>query len=104
MTFQYPTPPDPSTSYMEVMRYKNATENLEKEGSLPKHSLLNKWFIINVCELAFGEDAHLKYTPREIFEKLEEFSKDAQAYTDLLEEHDIKVHIDDMEYQRQCSH
>ena len=104
MTFQYPTPPDPSISYVDVMLYKRATEDLDKEGTLFKDSTLNLWFIINVCELALGEDAHLKYTPREIFEKLEEFSKDAQAYTDLLEEHDVKVHIDDMEYQRQCSH
>ena len=104
MSFDYPTPPDPAVEYWEAKHYRNAIDNYDKEGALFEDPMLRGWFVDNVCELAFGEDAQLKYSPREIFEKLEEFSNDALAYTDLLEEHDVRQELDDMEYQRQCSH
>ena len=104
MSFDYPTPPDPAVEYWEAKHYQRAIDNFDKEGGLVNCPTLEAWFLSNVCELAFGEDSKMRYSPREIFEKLEEFSKDAQAYTDLLEEHEVRQELDDMEYQRQCSH
>ena len=104
MSFNYPTPPDPAVEYWEAKHYRRAIDSYDEEGGLINQPQLRAWFVDNVCELAFGEDAQLKYSPREIFEKLEEFSKDAQAFSDMCEEHDCRVELDDMEYQRQCSH
>ena len=104
MSFDYPTPPDPAVEYWEAKHYQRAIDDFDKEGGLVNSPMLSAWFLSNVCELAFGEDSKMRYSPREIFEKLEEFSKDAQAYTDLLEEHEVRQELDDMEYQRQCAH
>ena len=35
-------------------------------------SQLKHWFVINVCDVILGEDAMYRYSPRELFEKLEE--------------------------------
>ena len=105
MSFQFGTIPDPDKDgIMEVHHYRRAVDDYEREGALMDSPMIHGWFVYNVVELALGEDAILKYSPREIFEKLEEYSKDAQAFTDMCEEHDCRVTLDDMEYQRQCSH
>ena len=105
MTFQFGTIPDSlKDGIMEVHHYKRAVDDYERDGALMDSPMLKHWFVINVCDVLLGEDAMDKYSPQELFEKLEEFSKDAQAYTDLLEEHDVKVEIDDMEHLRQCSY
>ena len=104
MSFQFGPVPDPEESIMEVHHYRREVNAYEEDGGLINNPMLKHWFVINVCDVLLGEDAMYKYSPQELFEKLEEFSKDAKAYTDLLEEHDVKVHIDDMEYQRQCNH
>jgi hypothetical protein len=104
MSFQFPTPPDASTELMELNHYKHAMDAYDTDAGLMDDNRLRGWFLDNVCELAFGEDAMYNYSPREIFEKLEEFSKDAQKWTDILEEHDVKEYNKEMEYQRQCSY
>ena len=45
-----------------------------------------------------GTDSHI------ILMDLSNSKYSGRQAADLLEEHDVKVHIDDMEYQRQCSH
>ena len=106
MTFQFGPIPDPDKDgIMEVHHYRQAVDDYEKDGGLfTGEPMLKHWFVLNVCDVLLGEDAMYKYSPRELFEKLQEFSKDAQAFTDMCEEHDCRVDLDDMEYQRQCSH
>ena len=106
MTFQFGTIPDPDKDgIMEVHHYRQAVDDYEKDGGLfTGEPMLKHWFVLNVCDELLGEDAMYRYSPRELFEKLQEFSKDAQAFTDMCEEHDCRVDLDDMEYQRQCSH
>ena len=106
MTFQFGPIPDPDKDgIMEVHHYRRAVDDYEKDGGLfDGEPMLKHWFVINVCDVLLGEDAMYKYSPRELFEKLQEFSKDAQAFSDMCEEHDCRVELDDMEYQRQCSH
>ena len=105
MSFKFPTPPNMNINSPAKLHYvKYAAEQSDVEGGLVDNPTLQAWFIDNVCELAFGDDAMSRYSAKEIFERLEEFSNDALAWTEMKEEHDVKVHIDDMDYQRQCSH
>ena len=104
MSFHFGPTPDPEESIMEVYHYKNAVDDYERDGALMDSPMLKHWFVINVCDELLGEDAMYKYSPQELFEKLQEFSKDAQAFSEMCEEHDCRVTQDDMEYQRQCSH
>ena len=104
MSFQFGTIPDPEESLMEVYHYKNAVDDYERDGALQDSPMLKHWFVINVCDVLLGEDAMYKYSPQELFEKLEEYSKDAQAHRDMCEDYEIGKLGDDMEYQRQCSH
>ena len=104
MSFQFGPTPDPEESLMEVYHYKNAVDDYERDGALQDSPMLKHWFVINVCDVLLGEDAMYKYSPQELFEKLEEFSKDANAYTNLLEEHDVREQADELDYLRQCSY
>ena len=105
MSFHFGTPPDPDKDgIMECHHYRTNVDAYDVDGGLMDNPQLKHWFVINVCDVILGEDAMYKYSPRELFEKLQEFSKDAQAFSDMCEEHDCRVQIDDMEYQRQCSH
>ena len=106
MTFQFGTIPDPEEEgILAVHHYRDAVDDYEKDGGLfDGEPMLKHWFVINVCDVLLGEDAMYKYSPQELFEKLEEFSKDAQAHRDMCEEHEIGKLGDDMEYQRQCSY
>ena len=105
MSFHFGTPPDPDKDgIMECHHYRNAVDAYDRDGGLMDDPMLKHWFVINVCDVLLGEDAMYKYSPRELFEKLEEFSKDAQAHRDMCEEHEIGKLGDDMDYQRQCSY
>ena len=105
MTFQFgPIPDRDKDGYMEVYHYKRAVDDYERDGALMDSPMLHGWFVYNVVELVFGESAILDRSPREIFEKLEEYKKDAKAFSDMCEEHDCRVELDDMDYQRQCAH
>ena len=105
MTFQFGPIPDPDKDgIMEVHHYRRAVDDYDRDGALMDSPMMHGWFVYNVVELVFGESAILNRSPREIFEKLEEYKKDAQAYNDMCEEHDCRVTLDDMEYQRQCSY
>ena len=106
MTFQFGPIPDPDKDgIMEVHHYRRAVDDYDVDGGLfTGEPMLKHWFVINVCDELLGEDAMYKYSPQELFEKLEEFSKDAQAWSDMCEEHEIGKLGDDMEYQRQCSY
>ena len=105
MTFQFGTIPDPDKDgIMEVHHYRNNVDAYETDGGLVNNPMLKHWFVINVCDELLGEDSMYRYSARELFEKLQEFSKDAQAWSDMCEEYDVSVELDDMEYQRQCCH
>ena len=105
MAFQFGPIPDPDKDgMMEVYHYRNNVNNYETDGALMDNPMLKHWFVINVCDELLGEDAMYKYSPRDLFEKLREFSADAQKWTDMAEEHEIGKLGDDMEYQRQCSY
>ena len=106
MTFQFGPIPDPEEEgILAVHHYRDAVDDYEKDGGLfDGEPMLKHWFVLNVCDVLLGEDAMYKYSPRELFEKLQEFSKDAQAFSDMCEEHDCRVTHDDMDYQRQCSY
>ena len=105
MTFKFGPTPDPDEALMEVYHYKRAVDDYDRDGALMDSPMLHGWFVYNVVELAMGSsDAILTMSPRDIFEKLEEFSKDAQAHRDMCEDYEIGKLGDDMEYQRQCSH
>ena len=86
MTFQFGPIPDPDKDgIMEVHHYRRAVDDYDRDGALMDSPMLHGWFVYNVVELALGEDAILKYSPREIFEKLEEMSTSHQEYIDLME-------------------
>ena len=105
MSFQFGPTPDPDEGLMEIYHYRDAVDDYEIDGALfTGEPRLKHWFVINVCDVLLGEDAMYKYSPRELFEKLEELSKDAQAHRDMCEDYEIGKLGDDMEYQRQCSH
>ena len=106
MTFQFGPIPDPDKDgIMEVHHYRQAIEDYDKDGGLfDGEPMLKHWFVLNVCDVLLGEDAMYRFSPRELFEKLVEFSNDAQKWTDILEEHDVKEYNKEMEYQRQCSY
>ena len=106
MSFQFGPVPDPDKDgIMEVHHYRQAVDDYEKDGGLfDGEPMLKHWWVINACDVLLGEDAMYRYSPRELFEKLQEFSKDAQAFSDMCEEHDCRVELDDMDYQRQCAH
>ena len=106
MSFQFGPIPDPDKDgIMEVHHYRQAVDDYEKDGGLfDGEPMLKHWWVINACDVLLGEDAMYRYSPRELFEKLQEFSKDAQAFSDMCEEHDCRVELDDMDYQRQCAH
>ena len=105
MTFQFGPIPDPDKDgIMEVHHYRRAVDDYERDGALFDSPMLKHWFVINVCDELLGEDAMYKFSPQELFEKLQEFSKDAKAFSDMCEEHDCRVELDDMDYQRQCAH
>ena len=86
MTFQFGPIPDPDKDgIMEVYHYRRAVDDYDRDGALMDSPMLHGWFVYNVVELALGEDAILKYSPREIFEKLEEMSTSHQEYIDLMD-------------------
>ena len=86
MTFQFGPIPDPDKDgIMEVHHYRRAVDDYDRDGALMDSPMLHGWFVYNVVELALGEDAILKYSPREIFEKLEEMSTSHQEYIDLMD-------------------
>ncbi len=91
MTFQYGTPPDPDKDgIMECYHYRNAVNDYDKDGGLVNSPMLAHWFLRNVCDVILGEDAMYKYSPRELFEKLEEISTSHDEYTNLQECNDAK--------------
>mgnify|MGYP003144409709 CR=1 FL=1 len=105
MTFQFGTIPDPDKDgIMEVHHYRQAVEDYDKDGALMDSPMLKHWFVINVCDVLLGEDAMYSRSPRDLYDRLVEFSNDAQKWTDMVEEHDVKEYNADMEYQRQCSY
>ena len=106
MSFQFGPIPDPDKDgIMEVHHYRQAVDDYEKDGGLfDGEPMLKHWWVINACDVLLGEDAMYRYSPRELFEKLQEFSKDAQAFSDMCEDHNCRVELDDMDYQRQCAH
>ena len=106
MSFQFGPVPDPDKDgIMEVHHYRQAVDDYEKDGGLfDGEPMLKHWWVINACDVLLGEDAMYRYSPRELFEKLQEFSKDAQAFSDMCEDHNCRVELDDMDYQRQCAH
>jgi hypothetical protein len=86
MTFQFGPVPDPDKDgIMECHHYRRAVDDYDRDGALMDSPMLHGWFVYNVVELALGEDAILKYSPREIFEKLEEMSTSHQEYVDLMD-------------------
>ena len=86
MTFQYGTPPDPDKDgIMEVYHYRNNVDAYEEDGGLVNNPMLKHWFVLNVCDVLLGEDAMYKYSPRELFEKLEEMSTSHEEYQNMLE-------------------
>ena len=85
MSFQFGTPPDPEESIMEVHHYRREVNAYEEDGGLVNNPMLKHWFVLNVCDVLLGEDAMYKYSPRELFEKLEEISTSHDEYTNLQE-------------------
>ena len=87
MTFQFGTIPDPDKDgIMEVHHYRRAVDDYEKDGGLfTGEPMLKHWFVINVCDVIFGEDAMYERSPRDLFEKLQEISPPHQEYIDLME-------------------
>ena len=87
MTFQFGPPPDPDKDgYLEVCHYRDAIEDYDKDGALfTGEPMLKHWFVINVCDVILGEDAMYRFSPREIFEKLQEISTSHEEYTNLME-------------------
>jgi len=105
MTFQYGQIPDPDKDgIMEVHHYRRAVDDYDRDGALFDSPMLKHWFVINVCDVLLGEDAMYSRSPRDLYDKLVEFSNDAQKWTDMVEEHDVKEYNKDMDYQRQCSY
>ena len=87
MRFQFGPVPDPDKDgIMEVHHYRQAVDDYEKDGGLfDGEPMLKHWWVINACDVLLGEDAMYRYSPRELFEKLQEFSKDAQAFSDMCD-------------------
>mgnify|MGYP003136253012 FL=1 len=87
MSFQYGPPPDPDKEgIMELHHYRQAVDDYDKDGGLfTGEPMLKHWFVINVCDVLLGEDAMYKYSPRELFEKLEEISTSHEEYQNMLE-------------------
>ena len=77
MTFQFGTPPDPDKEgIMELAHYRQAVDDYDKDGGLfTGEPMLKHWFVINVCDVLLGEKAMYKYSPRELYEKLQEMSE-----------------------------
>ena len=86
MSFQFGPPPDPDKDgIMECHHYHNSIEAYDRDGGLMDASQLTPWFVINACDVILGEDAMYKYSPRELFEKLEEISTSHEEYQNELE-------------------
>ena len=87
MSFQYGPPPDPDKDgIMECHHYRQAVEDYDKDGGLfTGEPMLKHWFVINVCDVLLGEDSMYRYSPRELFEKLEEMSTSHEEYQNMLE-------------------
>ena len=47
-------------------------------------------FVEQLCDIIGGEDAMYKYSPRELFEKLEEMSTSHEEYQNMLECRDAR--------------
>lgn len=103
MSFIFPDA-DKDADLMTLHHHKTAINAYETDGALMDNPMLKNWFVMNVCDVLLGEDAMYRFSPRELFEKLEEYSKDAQAWSDMCEEHESRHELDEMEYQRQCHH
>ena len=87
MTFQFGPPPDPDKDgIMELHHYRQAVDDYDKDGGLfTGEPMLRFWFVLNACDVILGEDAFYKYSPRELFEKLEEMSTSHEEYQNMLE-------------------
>ena len=87
MSFQFGPPPDPDKDgIMELHHYRQAVEDYDKDGGLfTGEPMLKHWFVVNACDVILGEDAFYKYSPRELFEKLEEISTSHEEYQNELE-------------------
>ena len=87
MSFQFGPPPDPDKDgNMECYHYRQAVDGYDEDGALFNgEPMLKHWFVINVCDVLLGEDAMYKYSPRELFEKLEEISTSHEEYQNELE-------------------
>ena len=87
MTFQFGTPPDPDKEgIMELHHYRQAVDDYDKDGGLfTGEPMLKHWFVINVCDVLLGENAMYKYSPRELFEKLEEFATPIETLEEIFE-------------------
>ena len=70
---------------MEVYHYRNNVDAYEEDGGLVNNPMLKHWFVLNVCDVILGEDAFYKYSPRELFEKLEEMCTSHEEYQNMLE-------------------
>ena len=91
MSFQFGPPPDPDKDgIMECHHYRRAVDNYDEDKGLVNNPMLSHWFLINVCDVILGEDAMYKYSPRELFEKLEEMSTSHEEYQNMLECKDAK--------------
>ena len=84
MSFQFGTPPDPDKDgIMECHHYRRAVDDYERDGALQDSPMLKHWFVLNACDVILGEDAMYKYSPRELFEKLQELSTSAEEWENL---------------------
>ena len=85
MSFQFGPPPDPDKDgIMELHHYRQAVDDYDKDGGLfTGEPMLKHWFIVNACDVILGEDAFYRYSPRELFERLEDLSTSAQEWDDL---------------------
>ena len=77
MTFQFGTPPDPDkrASWNYITTAKRLMIMTKTVDYLLASQCLNTGFVINVCDVLLGEDAMYKYSPRELYEKLQEMSE-----------------------------
>ena len=86
MTFHFGTQPDPDKEgIMELHHYRNNVDAYEEDGGLVNNPMLKHWFVLNVCDVLLGEDAMYKYSPCELYEKLQEMSESHRLHMEQQE-------------------